>query len=92
MFEVQSERGTKKYNLLSKVVKSFLALRNGNANVERSLSDNKNTLSSEWTKVSVETLGGLRGVEEHATSCSGAYNTNTLAKGILWVIVIVFYV
>ena len=83
VFEVQSERGTQKYDLLSKVVKSFLALHHGNAKVERSLSDNKKTLSSERTKLSVDTLTGLRRAKEHARSCGGAHNENTLTKVIL---------
>ena len=66
-----------KNNLLSKVVKCFLALHNWNANVERRFSDNKNTLSSEQTKLSAETLTGLRRANEHPKSC-GVHNVNTL--------------
>ena len=47
VFEIRTETGDLKYPLLSKIVKSFLGMPNGNANVEPSLSDNKNTLTSE---------------------------------------------
>ena len=63
------------------VVKSFLAMPNGNANVERSLSDNKNTLTSERTSMTKGTLEGLRRAKEYARSCGGAYNMNTLSRG-----------
>ena len=82
VLKIKSESGTKKYSLLSKVVKSCLSLHNGNASVERSLSDNKNTLTSERTKLSDEALMGLRKAKEHARSCGGAHNVNTLSKGI----------
>ena len=47
MFEIRTETGDLKYSLLIKVVKSFLGMPNGNTNVERSLSDDKNKLNSE---------------------------------------------
>ena len=46
-----SYNGERKYILLSKVVKSFLLIPNGNASAERSLSDNKNTLTRERTNL-----------------------------------------
>ena len=52
-------------------------MRNGNGNVERSLSDNKNTLTSERTNMTKETLEGLRGAKEYARSYDGARNINT---------------
>ena len=81
LFEIRSETGYLNYSLLSKVIKSFLAMPNGNANVERSLSDNKNTLTSERTKMTKETLEGLRRMEEHAQSCGIVHNINTLSRG-----------
>ena len=46
VFEICTETGDLKYSLLSKVVKSFLAIPNGNANMELRLPDNKNTLTT----------------------------------------------
>ena len=34
LFEIRTETGYLKYSLLNKIIKSFLALPNGNANVE----------------------------------------------------------
>ena len=45
VFTFISSNGERKCKLLSKIVKSFLSPPNGNASVERSLSDNKNTLT-----------------------------------------------
>ena len=56
VFEIRTETGDLKYSLLSKVVKSFLAMPNGNANVERSLLDNKKTLTSGRTNMTKETF------------------------------------
>ena len=42
--------------LLEKVLKSLMCLQNGNASVERSLSDNKNTVTAERTNLDVQTL------------------------------------
>ena len=56
MFKICTETGDLKYSLLSKVVKSFLAMLNGNANVEQSLLDNKKTLTSGRTNMTKETF------------------------------------
>ena len=58
------------FKLLSKVSKSFLCLHNVNAEVARSLSDNKNTLTEELTKLSDETLASLRRPKKHAKMCA----------------------
>ena len=81
LFEIRTETGYLKYSLLNKIIKSFLALPNGNANLERSLSDNKNTLTSERTKITKETLEGLRRMEEYAQSCGNVHNINTFSRG-----------
>ena len=81
VFEIRTKTGDLKYSLLSKVVKSFLGMPNGNANVEPSLSDNNNTLTSEWTNMTKETLERLKRAKEYARSCGGARNINTLPKG-----------
>ena len=80
VLEIRTETGDLKYSLLSKVVKSFLAMPSGKANVERSLSDNKNTLTSERTNMTKETLAGLRRAKEYTRSCGGAHNIKTLSR------------
>ena len=60
IFKFQLATGEPKYENLSKVVKSLLSLHNGNAAVERSLSDNKNTCTKERVNLLPATLIGLR--------------------------------
>ena len=49
VFEIKSNSGEQKYSKLPALVKAVLAFQNGNAAVERSLSDNKNSVTSERT-------------------------------------------
>ena len=80
IFEIEFDSGDKKYDLLSKLIMSCLSIQNGNADVERSLSDNKNTQTPERTKLGHDTLMGLRRMKEHPRSLKGAHNVNTLSK------------
>ena len=75
--------GELKYGLLKKVVCSSLTIQNGNADCERSLSDNKNTLSAERTNLGPETLMGLRRMKEHARSLGGAHMVPTTSRDML---------
>ena len=59
--------------MLPVLVKSILCLQNGNAAVERSLSDNKNTLNSERFNLLPETLVGLRRLKDHVRKAGGAH-------------------
>ena len=83
IFEFTSFNGEPKYELLSKVVKSFLSIPSGNASVERSLSDNKNTLDPERTNLKEETRVVLRRAKEFAQGLGGAHKVNTHGKS-LW--------
>ena len=60
-----------------------MTIQNGNSDVERSLSDNKNTLRAERSRMSEGTLMGLRRIKERARSAKGAHNVNTLTKEII---------
>ena len=82
VFDIQNAAGEMKFTLLSKVVKSCLPLQNSNVSVERSLSDNENTLRPERNNFSDESLMVLRRMKEHACKCTGAEHVNTLDKGI----------
>ena len=81
VFRIGNVAGEMKYTLLSKVVKSCLSLQNVNASVERSLSDNKNTLTPERNNFSDKSLMGLRRMKEHTRKWTGAEHNNTLDKG-----------
>ena len=58
-------------------------MHNGNASIERSLSDNKNTVSAERTNLNLETLKGLRLAKQFARYSGGAHNVDTLSKDML---------
>ena len=60
IFNMKNMMGEPKFKLLRLVINSALSLQNGNASVERSLSDNKNTLTKTRTNLRAETLVGLR--------------------------------
>ena len=66
MLKIKTTSGETKYSQLQKVLKSALSLQNGNAAVERSVSDNKNTLTKERIGLLPETLIGLRRMKEFA--------------------------
>ena len=73
IFKLKTLSGQPRYPLLTKVVKSCCSLQNGNAAVERSLSDNKNTLTKERTSLGDETLKGLRRGKEFCRRNGGAH-------------------
>ena len=77
-----AEREREKLHLL-KVIKSCLSLQNSNGSVERTPSDNKNTLRPKGSSLSDESLMSLRRMKEHTCKCTGAENVNNLDKGIL---------
>ena len=52
--DTRSAGGERKYTLLLKVMKSFLSLKNSNASVERSISENKNNLRPERSSLTDE--------------------------------------
>ena len=60
VFGIKTATDDKKFNLLASVVRSALCIHHGNADVERSLSDNKNTVTDERTRLSESTNNGLR--------------------------------
>ena len=67
-------------HILQQLVKSLLALQNGNSPVENSLSDNNNTLRPERNKLSELTLKGLRRMKEEARSQGGSHAIDTNDK------------
>ena len=71
---IKSYSGELKYTLLGTLVKSVLSLHHGNAAVERSLSDNKNTYSPERVNLLPETLIGLRRMKKYVRSKGSAHN------------------
>ena len=60
VFGIQTATGDNKFNLLARVVKSALCSHQENAYVERSHSDNKNTVTDERNRLSELTINGLR--------------------------------
>ena len=73
IFRITSSSGAPKYVTLPKLVKSVLSLQNSNADVEMSLSDNKNTCTKDRVNLLPETLIGLRRMKEYARSKGGSH-------------------
>ena len=73
-FQISLSSGAKKYFILRKVLKSCLALPNRNANVEISLTSNKNLLTNEHLNWSKKVLLGLRRTKEYSCGYGGAPN------------------
>ena len=83
VFDIRNGGGERKYTLLSKVIKSCLSLQNSSASVERSISDNKNTLRPERISLLDESLMGLRQIKEQAHKRAGAKNGSNLNTEIM---------
>ena len=74
VFKIVGANGAPKSRYLPKLVKSCLSLHHGNAHVERSLSDNKNTVTPERMLLSDDALKGLRRAKEYCRSEKGVHN------------------
>lgn len=61
----KNARGDYRFTILPKLIKSVLTLAHGNADVERSLSDNRNTVTKERTRLTTVTINGLRLVKDY---------------------------
>ena len=68
--------------MFGKVIKCALSLSHGNADNERSLSINKNTLSKVRSSLSITALNGLRAVEDSVRNEGGLSNV-AVNKGML---------
>ena len=64
VLKLKSLSGSQEFSMLGKMIKCALSLSHGNADNERSLSINKNTLSKERSSLSTTKLNGLRAVED----------------------------
>ena len=74
IFKMKTLIGKRKYPLLENSIKSVLSLHHANSAVERSLSDNNNTVQTERNNMLEETIISLRRMKEHARSKGGAEN------------------
>ena len=82
VLKLKSVSGSQKFSVLRKVIKCALGLSHGNADNERSLSINKNTLSKERSSLSITALNGLRAVEDGIRNEGGLHNV-AVNKGML---------
>ena len=84
VLKLKSVSGSQKFSMLGKVIKCALSLSHGNADNERSLSINKNTLSKETSSLSITTLNGLRAVEDGVIRVNeGGLSNVAVNKGML---------
>ena len=74
IFKMKTLIGERKYPIMEKLIKSVLSLHHGNSAVERSLSDNNNTVQTERNNMVEETIISLRRIKEHAQRKGGAEN------------------
>ena len=65
IFKIKTLIGERKYPILEKLIKSVLSLNHADSAVERSLSDNNNTVQTESNNMLKETIISLRRMKEH---------------------------
>ena len=82
VFQEKNMQGKLKYSVLQKLVKSLLSLAHGNADVERSLSANKRTLTPDRASLGDLTINGLRAVKDHVKNHGEPHNV-PITKGLL---------
>ena len=82
VLKLKSVSGSQKFSMLGKVIKCALSLSHGNADNERILSINKNTLSKERSSLSITALNGLRAAENGIRNEGGLSNV-AVNKGML---------
>ena len=78
IFKIFKEKESTRY---CQVIKSCWSLQNCNANVERSHSDNNNTLRLERSSFLNKILMGLRQIKEYARKRTRAEDVDTIDKG-----------
>ena len=74
LFKLKTLSGPRKYPLPTKLVKSVFSLYHGNTAVEPSLSDNKNTVTTDRTELLNETIVSLSRMKVYARSKGGTHN------------------
>ena len=76
LFETTNTDGSARYCILPKLVKALLCIAHGNAEVERSLSENGKVLTSERNNLNDDTLNALRVTNDaiRVTGNGQAYN------------------
>ena len=74
IFKIKTLIGERRYPILEKLIKSVLSLNHADSAVERSLSDNNNTVQTERNNMFEETIISLRRMKEDARSKRGAEN------------------
>ena len=82
VLKLKSVSGSQNFSVLGKLIKCALSLSHGNADNERSLPINKNTLSKERSTLSITALNGLRAVEDDVRNEGGLSNV-AVNKGML---------
>ena len=80
MLQTKKQAGTKKYDVLAKLDKAVLCLAHGNAEVERSLSENKKLLTKERTLLSDSSVNGLRAVKDAVRIQGGVVSEMPVTK------------
>ena len=82
VLDQKTKSGQPRYYVLPKVIISVLTLAHGNADVERSLSNNKNTVNTERTGLGIHTINGLRMAKDEVNQVNEVHHLNLSHKQI----------
>ena len=82
VFQEKTSQGQFRYSILPKLVKSVLSLAHGNADVERSLSPNKRTVTADRASLSDVTINGLR-TAKYQVKVHGRPHEDPITSGLL---------
>ncbi|MEW8547687.1 MAG: hypothetical protein AB2693_29620 [Candidatus Thiodiazotropha sp.] len=83
VFELKNPFGQPRFKTLPKVIKCALTLSHGNADTERSLSQNKKVVTKEKSSMSEKTLIGIRLTKDAVDSAGGQPSNVALTKPLL---------
>ena len=75
VIEIKTLSGTEMFPYLKKLIKAVLTLSHGNADVERSLSVNKQAIGTNRTLLTHESLNGIRQVKDAVSAADGKVHT-----------------
>ena len=83
VIEIKTLSGTEMFPYLKKLIKAVLTLSHGNADVERSLSVNKQAIGTNRTLLTHESLNGIRQVKDAVSAADGKVHAMDFSKELI---------
>ena len=83
VIEIKTLSGTEMFPYLKKLIKAVLTLSHGNADVERSLSVNKQATGTNRTLLTHESLNGIRQVKDALSAADGKVHAMDFSKELI---------